>query len=183
MASGTVRRKGLVRVMNRTIVASLAGTVARLRAEKAGFFHMAGAAAFGQHSMARRHFPAAVNSVVASNRKPPKPNQRQYRHANRQNKSQSPERMRVFEVIQVDALRKLLCRQLSSPHNPSLATLITQSHKRVYAPEQQQRKRKRYMQHQPSVQPMMQPRLPSQLPLLLADIFQVFHRVMCFRRQ
>ena len=155
MSRGAIRRKYLVRVVDRTIVASFASAIAGLGAENSSFFHVAGAASFGKHGMARRQFPAAVHPVVASNRKPPKPNQRQYRYANRQNKSQSPERMRVFEVIQVDALRKLLCRQLSSPHNPSLATLITQSHERVYAPEQQQRKRKRYMQHQPSVQPMM----------------------------
>jgi|ERR1700684_2917039 hypothetical protein len=125
MASGTVRSKYLVRVVNRAVVASFASTVARFGAENPSLFHVTGAAAFAQHSVARRHLPAAVNPVVARNRKPPKPNQRKYWHGQRQNKPQSPERMRALEVIQVDALRKLLRSQLRSPHNPSLLNLIT----------------------------------------------------------
>jgi hypothetical protein len=74
MASGAIRCKHLVRVVNRPIVAGLASAVARFGAEYTGFFHVAGAAAFSENSMARRHLPAAVNPVVASNRKPPKPN-------------------------------------------------------------------------------------------------------------
>lgn len=143
MARGAVGREHLVRVVNRPVVAGLAGRVACLRAEYASLFQVAGAASLGEHSMARRHLPAAVDPVVASNRKPPKPNQRQYWYAYRQNKTQSPERMRALEVIQVDALRQLLRRQLRSPHDPSLPAraLVAQRHKRMHAPKQQQRKR------------------------------------------
>jgi len=143
MAAGTVRRKYLVRMVNRPVVASFAGAVAGLGAEKAGLLHVAGAASFSKYSMARRHLPAAVHPVIASDSKPPKPNQRQEGQANRQNKTQSPEGMGALEVIQVDALRKLLRRQLRSPHDPSLParTLIAQRHKRMHAPQQEQRKR------------------------------------------
>src|ERR1700728_2885850 len=89
MARGAIRRENLVRVVNGAVVASLAGAVAGLGAENGDLFHVAGAATFGQHGMARRHFAAAVYAVVASNREPPEPDQRQYRYAHRQNKTQS----------------------------------------------------------------------------------------------
>src|SRR5580658_1124002 len=94
MACGAVRREHLVRMVKRPIVASPASLIAGFRAETAGFFHMARAASLGQYRMACGHFPAAVNTIVAVDRKPSQPDQRQSRHANRQKETQTPKRMR-----------------------------------------------------------------------------------------
>ena len=76
----------------------------------------------------------------------------------------------MLEIVQVNALRQLFCCELRSGHDDSLsiAGSVTQSHDRVRASQQQQRKRKRNVQHQPSVQPVVIADLPPELPLLFA---------------
>src|SRR5271170_1542899 len=61
--------------------------------------------------------------------------------------------------------------------------LISQSHDRVNASEQQQRERQRNMQQQPTMQPMMHPYLTAQLPLFLTNFFQLAGDVLSIAGQ
>src|SRR5271156_6779832 len=64
MTRGAVRGKQLVRVMNGTVVASLASLVAGFGAENPGLFYVTRAALLGQYGMAHGHLPAAVDVIV-----------------------------------------------------------------------------------------------------------------------
>jgi ATPase subunit of ABC transporter with duplicated ATPase domains len=67
--------------------------------------------------------------------------------------------MRALEVIHINALRSFLGCPLFAGHDSSLLRSVTQRHNRVHATKQQQRKRQRDVQHQPTMQPVMQKRL------------------------
>ena len=90
MASRTGRREKLIRMVQRRVVAGIAALIAGLGAERAHLRHVTRTAPRAQHSMRRRHFAAAINSVVASQRVPAHPQQRNQRKRDGQNETQAP---------------------------------------------------------------------------------------------
>ena|SRR5271155_2359047 len=83
MTGCAVRGKQLVRVMNGSVVASLASLVVRFGAENAGLFYVTRAALLGQYGVAHGHLPAAVNVIVAGQPVPGQPDNRERRHTDR----------------------------------------------------------------------------------------------------
>lgn len=66
VAGGAVRRKYLAGVMNGAVVARYASFIARFRAERIRFLHVARVALFRQDGVRTRHRAAAVHAIVAS---------------------------------------------------------------------------------------------------------------------
>ena len=73
VARGTFRRERLVGMVNRSVMTSEAGTIARLRAEESGHLEMAGIAFRGEDGMRGRHLSAAVHALVAGDPMPDEP--------------------------------------------------------------------------------------------------------------
>jgi hypothetical protein len=116
MARGAARREKLIRVMQRRVMAGIATFISGPGAERAHLRHMARAASRAEHPMRRGHSSAAINSVVASQRVPTQPQQRDHRQCDGQNETQAPERVWMFEIFQVNPLRQVFCSELGSCH-------------------------------------------------------------------
>lgn len=124
VAGSAGRREGLIGVMERRVVASIARLVGGLGAERARFLQVARAALRCEHPVSGGHFAAAVDSIVASERVPAQPQQRNHWNAYGKYRAQAPEGMGMLEIIQVDALRQFFCCELGSSHDNSLLLLL-----------------------------------------------------------
>lgn len=109
VAGSAGRCEGLIGVMQRGVVARIARLVGGLGAERTRFFQVAGAALCRQHRVSGGHFAAAIETAVAGERIPAQPQQCNCRNADGKYGTQTPEGMRMLEIIQVDALRQFFC--------------------------------------------------------------------------
>jgi hypothetical protein len=116
--------KGLIGVMQRSVVASAARLVGRLGTERIHLFQVARTALRREHSVCGGHFAAAIDAIVASERAPTQPQQRNRRNGYGKYGAQTPEGMRMLEIIQVDALRQFFCCEFGSGHDSSLYSAL-----------------------------------------------------------
>lgn len=170
MARCADRGESLIGVVKRSAVARITRLIGGLGAKRIRLLDVARGAFCRQHCMGRGHFSGAINAIVVSKCIPAQPQQRNQGKGDGKNGAQTPEGMRMLEIIQVDALRQRFSCELRSGHDNSLSTAasVTQGHDRVRASQQQKRQRKRNVQHQPSVQPVVIADLPPELPFLFA---------------
>jgi len=73
--------EGLIGVMQRSVVASAARLVGRLGTERIRLLQVARTALRREHSVCGRHCAAAIDAIVASERVPAQPQQRNHRNA------------------------------------------------------------------------------------------------------
>jgi hypothetical protein len=112
--------EGLIRVVNRPLVARFAALVRRFGAELASLLQMAGIALSGKHDVRGGNAAAAVNLIVAKQSVPTKPQKSHERNGHTQNEAQTSKWMRALEIFQIDALGEFFGCELGSCHVDSL---------------------------------------------------------------
>jgi hypothetical protein len=65
------------------------------------------------------HSASAIDSIVARQRVPAQPKQRNHRKRDGQNKAQAPEWVRMLEIFQINPLRQFFGCELGSCHQHS----------------------------------------------------------------
>src|SRR5271170_4659359 len=116
MARSATGRENLIRVVCRRVVAGIATLIAGPGAERAHLRHVARAAPRREYRMRRGHSAAAINAIVPSQPVPAQPKQRQHRKRDGQDETQTPERVRMLEIFQVNPLRQVFSCELGSRH-------------------------------------------------------------------
>src|SRR5208282_1342212 len=111
--------ENLILVMNGSIMASEARAVVCLRAEKSGTGDVARLATLCQDGMRGGHWSRAVELVVVREAIADKPEQRRDRQENRKQKTRLAKAVRMFEIIQINALREPFGGPLRSRHDSS----------------------------------------------------------------
>lgn len=109
VTSGAIGSRGLRRVMSRAIVAGEASTVGGFCGKCAGLDYVAGGALFFQYGMGSRQTAAGVDAGVARQTFFSDPKKSQQQEEKAQPKLGAFQRRRPLEIIEVDALRELLC--------------------------------------------------------------------------
>lgn len=109
VARSAGRRKSLIRVMQGSVVTTIARLIGGFGAERPRFFQMARTALCREHRVSGGHFAAAIHAIVASERVPAQPQQGNRRNAYGKYGAHTPEGMGMLEIIQVDALRQFFC--------------------------------------------------------------------------
>jgi hypothetical protein len=120
VARRAIRCEGLIRVMNRAIVAGFATLIRRFGAELASLLHMACITLSGKHGVRGGNAAAAVDVIVAKQSVPPKPQKSCQRSGHTQNEAQTAEWMRALEIFQINALGEFFGCELRSCHVDSL---------------------------------------------------------------
>ena len=123
----------LRRVMNRPVVAGQTFLVGDLLAEKSRLRDVAGGALLGQHGVCGGQASRRVHAAVAPQSVPGKPHNRKRRESRRKQEAPVAQRMRPFEIIQVDALREFFSCACSRHEK---FVLVSQRHQSVNGAEQ-----------------------------------------------
>src|SRR6266403_5969291 len=96
-------------MMNRSVMAVEASGVSRLHGKCTYRSQVASSAFFLQHRMRFAHAAAGIDAMIAIKAAPGNPNQRDQRKQEAKPELGTLQRRRPFEIIEVDALRKLFC--------------------------------------------------------------------------
>ena len=112
VAGRTIGRENLIGMVHGAVVTGAAGLIVRFGVERASLLRVALAASCCEYRVPGGHFATAIDAIVVSNRRPCQPDDGQYRQQNRQPCAPAAKRVGALEVVHIDSLRQLFCRQL-----------------------------------------------------------------------